>query len=214
MWLSPYQVRILNPQEREQYRTTYRDICGTYISDEYLAGQIVHGIFKGQRMVGGFIVGQQKPYRAINQFVPAEKLPELYAKLDGVKVGEVCAVWRDRNYKSKRLNMLLWLYIAYYCMKTDNRIFLLGTFEPGLAVKYSYPKYGHLVYQGPYGEGKTYYIFIGFKEDGLKAATVFVYFNFKRKINKLLGIKTKYTIKPLLNIAETQQLIQRKSQKQ
>ncbi len=209
--LHPFRVKILSPDERETYRAIYRDICGTYISDEYLHNQLVHGIFYKKRMVGGFIVGQQHPYRAINQFVPEERLPEVYGKLEGIKVGEVCAVWKDRNFKSKLLDNALWAYVAYYSMKTDSRIFLLGTFEAGLAVKYSYPKYGHLIYQGPYGDGKTYYIFIGFKEDGLKASAVFTWFNLKRKLNKLAGIKTQHTIKPMLDAEAVRRLIAKKN---
>lgn len=191
----PFRTKLLDSNERETYRAIYQKICGTYIGDAYLHSQLVYGIYHGNRMVAGFIVGSES-FRAVDQFVPDELKPAVYAKLHGLKVGEVCALWRDKTFKSRTLGLYMWASAAYTSMKTDNRIFLLGTFEPGLATLYSYPKYGHLIYEGPYGDDKRYWIFVGFKEDGLKAAVQLIWFNLRKKWRKQLGTKTPFSVKP------------------
>src|SRR5688572_24299516 len=132
MGLLPMTVRRLTSRDDlEAYRKKYDEICGTLITDEYLFNQLVYGVFEKGKMTGGFIIGQQYPYRTIDQFIAPENRPPVYDLIKGVNgVGEACAVWRDRDSRSALVGMLIWMNVARYAMKTNNRIFMMGTFEP------------------------------------------------------------------------------------
>jgi hypothetical protein len=195
MSLLPISTQLLTTREAlEAYRAKYDEICGTLITDEYLFNQRVYGVFEKGKMTAGFIIGQQYPYRTIDQFILPEDRPPVYDLIKGVNgVGEACAVWRDRESKGALVGMLIWMHVAWYAMKTNNRIFLMGTFEPGLARLYSYPKYGYLISQTPYRDG-SYYIFMGFKENGLRAAMQLLKFKLMKSGLKLVGKRPKHKI--------------------
>jgi len=181
-------VRLLKEtQDLILYAANYKKIGGSEIPFEYLQDNLVYGFYKNNRLVSGFIIGIQAPFRTISLFAPSETHEKLMLFLKGGKeVCEVCCFWESREAVTTADNIFIWFNMSQKIRVKGKKFFLGGTYVKGLANLYGYPSFAHLISNATV-QDKSAWIFIAWRKYSVLSAIEVVIYKFKRSTYKIMG---------------------------
>ena len=150
----------LNKEEHKFFKTKYEKISGLPLPVEYLEKSDVYVFKKGNKIIGGFCINQEQPFRTLEIFSSSNHSLRLNELLLKSKTKEVTCFWIDYKFRKNILyNILYWHLMAVKASDKITDYVIYGTNSTGLAKIYDIPNKAILFHTDKVKEIKTY-IFI------------------------------------------------------
>ncbi len=160
------------------FKNKYERLSHLNIPLEYLYRQKVYGFYNDKdEILGGFILGFDKPFRTITSFSSNRFQDKLHQRImGGGNVFEICCFWLKRPIiRNPRMNAKAWLLLGQAVESQSHRDYIIyGTHLKGLALLYNYPKNSFLYHQETLNE-KSNYIFISKREFFISGAKEIIF---------------------------------------
>lgn len=150
------------------FSSSYEQISGLPIPEHYLMTRTVYGFFYRKRLVGGFIIGVNTPFRTIEVFSNHPHQQILHQLIEGIAFSEICSFWLEKTYRKKLLSYWLWMWMAWIIYSLKSQYLLFGTNSKGLARIYNYPRKCFLLHEDKvltHSGLKDTWIFVGRRKD-------------------------------------------------
>lgn len=125
--------RLQEPAELEAFREAYKEMSGGAPPLEYLHQAKVYGAFDNSRLIGGYAVNTQPPWRYIG-VLPEEERPYWQEALVGRRVVEITCLWAADEVRRTWRTVVLWLH-AIRAARAGDTLFY-GTTKERLADDY------------------------------------------------------------------------------
>ena len=157
--------RCTNIHELKEFQSKYEAISGLALPYEYLESSDVYVYQQNNRIIGGFVLGYQLPFRTVEVFASEINRPNLRRVFNKEQFCEICCFWVDKAYRKKLLvSVTVWLKMAY-TVKTQKQPFVLfGTNSKGLTKMYGYPK-NSCLYHKDHVSNKHTFVFLARRTD-------------------------------------------------
>lgn len=122
---------LVSGLERRDFRDAYAAASGYEVPLEYLSSQQVFGCVRDDRLVGGFVLGTQTPFRTLNR-IPEPARSEVAAQLDLDDTLELACLWLAPELRKGRHSVRFWLLFARAVTAQPRRAVVMGTEAAGL----------------------------------------------------------------------------------
>lgn len=162
----PQLRQLYSASSRNEYALHYEQSSGLPIPADYLLApeNQVFGIFRNQRLIGGFILGSCLSLRTIQVFAAAQDQAAIDARAGtSSNRTEITCFWIAANVRRDVIaNRFTWLAMIYAIARYANATLVFGTCSRGLARLYATSQYVELLNQDRLN-GKPVFIFKGLK---------------------------------------------------
>ncbi len=173
--------KLSTTQALDFYANTYEKCSGLPVPMAYLESNHVFGIYLGNKMIGGFILGSGEQLRTIEFFAAPEVHEKLYAQMEAPNsYTEICCFWIDRAYRRKTsINYFTWVSMAYALKKYGTEHIIFGTCSRRLAALYSATPRSVFLHSD-FIKNKQTFIFVARKKGCVSGILQIVYHKLKR----------------------------------
>lgn len=150
--------------DRDHFARTYTACSGLPVPEEFARASTnqFFGLYAGDQLVGGFILGHGPDFRTIAVFAGENDQPKLYDRFSTKdNCTEICCFFIQRAYRQNTFyNFSTWAAMIYAQLRHGREILLYGTCSRSLARLYGQTKKSVLIHEDVLN-GKPTFIFWG-----------------------------------------------------
>ena len=158
-------TQLNNDLDYQVFKVKYEALSGLKLPFEYIQSQNVYAFYNNKEMIGGFILGQNHPYRTIDTFVAAENREAVLKYFINDNLCELCCFWIKKEFRKKIFfGAKFWLQMANAVKNQPKDYVIFGTGSKSLASIYGYPANCLLLHKDKLSCGDTY-VFLGRRID-------------------------------------------------
>jgi hypothetical protein len=164
MFNLPSLRELTSAAQRHHFAKTYTACSGLPVPEEFAqaATNQIFGMYAGDKLIGGFILGHGPAFRTIAVFAGERHQPNLYDRFStNASCTEICCFFIASAYRrSTFYNFSTWAAMIYAQVKHGREIFLFGTCSRSLAKLYGQTEKTILIHEDVL-DGKPTFIFWG-----------------------------------------------------
>jgi hypothetical protein len=161
--------KIKSKEHLQEFSNRYTAISGIPVTLEFLSESTVYAAFNNRnRMCGGFVMSNHKPYRTIEVFADEPNKKTLYDFIEGVSYCELNCLWLSVKNRKGLWSYWFWMLFAFTVSRRKEKMLIYGTIAKTLSNIYGYPKKSKLLHQDVVlvnGKKRTSWVFIGARAD-------------------------------------------------
>ena len=152
-----------------EFRERYIRISGLNVPEDFLKTRDVYAAFNlRNKMCGGFVLGNESPYRTIEVFAGEQDKAKLYDFIKNSSYCELNCLWLSVKYRKGILCYWFWILFALKVSRQREAMLIYGTIAKPLADIYGYPRKSRLLHTEQLmfnNRPRTSWIFIGHRTD-------------------------------------------------
>jgi hypothetical protein len=190
--------RINKDHLLKEFREKYISVSGLNVPEDFLKTRAVYAAYNFRnKMCGGFVLGNQSPYRTIEVFAGEQNKKKLYDYIDGTSYCELNCLWLSVKYRKGILCYWFWILFALKVSMQRESMLIYGTIARSLADIYGYPRKSKLLHTEhlPFNNRiRPSWIFIGARTDffvGVLETFIYKFKNNGKKPVKYKQVKLK-----------------------
>jgi len=172
----------------EEFRERYINVSGLNVPPDFLKTRSVYAAYNlKNKMCGGFVLGNEIPYRTIEVFAGEHNRKKLYNFVEGTSYCELNCLWLSVKYRKGVLCYWFWILFAWKVSMQKESMLIYGTIAKSLADVYGYPRKSKLLHTEQLmfnNKMRPSWIFIGARIDFFVGVLETFIYKFKNKGSK------------------------------
>lgn len=128
-------IRLRTDRDLRTFAERYEEVGGFPLPLGYLRRSQVMGCFRGDRMVGGYVVNESDRLRALED-MPGDEAERIMARYADRSPWELMCLWTEPQLRRTTTGTLVWLRALSEALRRPGRPLLLCTVQPGLLRMY------------------------------------------------------------------------------
>ena len=198
-----YLKKISDSQLLNEFRTKYIAVSGLDVTIAFLRTRSVYAVFNyDNKMKGGFVLGNDIPYRTIEVFSSERNRAKLYNYIKDSGYCEINCLWLSVKYRRGLWSYWFWILFAHKVSRQTEPMLIYGTISKPMADVYGYPRKSRLLHAEilPFeGKLRNSWIFIGARKDFFVGVLETFIYKLKNKPSQQVKYKQVHFELPLPN---------------
>jgi hypothetical protein len=186
--------KITDDQLLREFKQRYISVSGLNVPEEFLRTRSVYAAFNTKnKMCGGFVLGNETPYRTIEVFAGQQDRQKLYDYIKNDSYCELNCLWLSVKYRKGILCYWFWILFALKVGGQPESKLIYGTITKPLADIYGYPRKSRLLHSEelPWdNKTRTSWIFVGDRKDFFVGVLETFIYKFKNNGKRPVRYKT------------------------